>query len=142
MGEIHFPPFPTKERWRERTHRNHKHEEDDLTMPVSITAERTYREQLLIQRGQFLRLRAELRGLASDDSVRPDAAKLTHLEAAAQLEAIEARLESIDDAIHRFATGEFGACAACGEEIPGERLDARPDALLCVPCCERTRRSA
>ena len=110
-------------------------------MPVTITAERTYRERLLIQRGQFLRLRADLEAVTDDDSARPDAARLTHLEAAAQLDAIDARLDSINDAIHRLASGEYGVCATCGGEIPPERLEARPDAYLCVPCCERSRRS-
>jgi len=111
-------------------------------MPVTINAERFYREQLLIQRGQFLRLRKGLQQLTTDDSLRTDAAKLTNLEVAAQLDAVEARLDSIDEALDRFATGEFGVCAECGGDIPPERLEARPDALLCVGCCERIRRSA
>lgn len=106
-------------------------------MPVNIAAERIFRENLLIQRGHLKSVRAELEESASDDSARLDAAKLVRLEVAAQLGVIEARLESIDGALNRLNTGHFGLCVECGKEISAERLEARPDAPLCMPCCQR-----
>ncbi len=108
--------------------------------PARIAAERAYRVQLMMQRGRLKQLCAELQNMRSDDSVRLDASKITHLEAAAQRENIEARLDSIDLALSRLREGQFGLCAECGNEIPTERLEARPDASLCVPCCHRGRR--
>ena len=110
-------------------------------MPAGTAAERVYREKLLAQRGHLLSLCADLRELASDDSVRPDAARLPHLEAAAQLDAVEARLGATDGALGRLAAGRFGLCVECGDAIPAERLEARPDAHLCVPCCRGWSRS-
>ena len=112
------------------------------TKLFSIATERFCRENLLTQRGQLLRLRSDLQALAEDGSVRPDAAKLPHLEASALLEAIEARLASVDSALARLRSGQFGLCGECGDPIPEERLRARPDAEFCVPCCQRQRRSA
>lgn len=108
--------------------------------PARIAAERAYRVQLMTQRGRLKQLCAELQNMRSDDSVRLDASKVTHLEAAAQRENIEARLDSIDFALSRLREGQFGLCVECGNEIPTERLEARPDASLCVSCCHRGRR--
>ena len=111
-------------------------------MPLArIAAERAFRVQLMTQRGRLKQLCAELQSMRSDDSVRLDASKISHLEAAAQLENIEARLDSIDLALSRLREGQFGLCVECGNEIPTERLEARPDASLCVPCCQQPRRS-
>lgn len=108
---------------------------------LTTAAERSCREELLIQRGQLLQLRADLQELPEDGSVRPDAARLTHLEASAQLGAIEARLVSVDSALARLRSGHFGRCGGCGDPIPEERLEARPDAEFCIPCCQSRRRS-
>ena len=102
-----------------------------------IAAERRHREHLVVERGRLLRLRATLDGARVDDSVRADAAKLAHLETAAQLEAIDTRLASIDDALRRLREARFGSCEECGGVIPEARLEARPDARLCVACCQR-----
>ena len=41
-------------------------------------------------------------------------------------------LREIDDALARIEDGTYGTCAACGKEIPSDRLDAVPYATLCV----------
>ena len=40
----------------------------------------------------------------------------------------------IDAALARIEDGSYGTCARCGQEIPAERLDAVPYAVLCVDC--------
>lgn len=45
-----------------------------------------------------------------------------------------AGLEAIDHAIKRFDLGVYGTCEDCGVEIPFERLEAIPDAVLCIDC--------
>lgn len=42
--------------------------------------------------------------------------------------------EKIEDALERIENGIYGICTACGEEIPIERLEARPIAMYCVEC--------
>lgn len=41
-------------------------------------------------------------------------------------------VREIDAALARLDEGTYGTCAACGKEIPSERLDAVPYATLCV----------
>ena len=43
-------------------------------------------------------------------------------------------LIEIDDALRRLHRGEYGVCESCGNPIARERLEAIPDARLCVPC--------
>jgi DnaK suppressor protein len=48
-----------------------------------------------------------------------------------------ARLQQIDEALDRIASGRYGICEECEEEIPYRRLKARPMSTLCVPCKTR-----
>ncbi len=40
-------------------------------------------------------------------------------------------------ALERIADGSFGICAACGTDIPFERLQALPTTLWCLGCAGR-----
>ncbi|MGH2694320.1 MAG: TraR/DksA family transcriptional regulator [Actinomycetota bacterium] len=46
----------------------------------------------------------------------------------------------IVDAMRRIDEGIYGKCERCGEQIPLERLEARPTARLCVRCSEAVAR--
>jgi DnaK suppressor protein len=41
-------------------------------------------------------------------------------------------LREIEDALARIDNGTYGTCAACGAEIPRDRLEAVPYATLCI----------
>ena len=43
-------------------------------------------------------------------------------------------LKKIDEALERIATQTYGICHSCGNEIPHERLKARPVTTLCIDC--------
>ncbi len=43
-------------------------------------------------------------------------------------------LAKIDETLKRIEKGEYGKCTECGEEIPFERLLARPVTSLCIDC--------
>ena len=43
-------------------------------------------------------------------------------------------LAEVGEALRRVADGTYGRCAACGGAIPEQRLEARPEARLCVRC--------
>src|ERR1700744_5817517 len=47
-------------------------------------------------------------------------------------------VKQIDAALDRLATGGFGVCAECGEDISAKRLAAVPWAQSCVGCQERS----
>lgn len=46
-------------------------------------------------------------------------------------------LKKIDEALERIASGTFGICDSCGEEIGYKRLKARPVTVLCIECKTR-----
>lgn len=52
----------------------------------------------------------------------------------AMIEQLQEHRREIDAALARMDEGVFGKCENCGQEIPFERLEARPAATLCVTC--------
>ncbi|MBB5608944.1 MULTISPECIES: TraR/DksA family transcriptional regulator [unclassified Janthinobacterium] len=48
-----------------------------------------------------------------------------------------AQLAIIKHALARFADGSYGLCDNCGEQIGMSRLEARPEARLCIDCQTR-----
>ena len=44
------------------------------------------------------------------------------------------RFRMIDSALTRIQQGKYGLCMKCGKEIPHERLEAIPYALMCIEC--------
>ena len=49
-------------------------------------------------------------------------------------EAERRELMAIERALAKMATGSFGICEECGEEIPPKRLVVLPEARLCAHC--------
>jgi len=43
-------------------------------------------------------------------------------------------LRKIEKALQKIEEGSYGICEACGEEIEEKRLEARPEATLCIRC--------
>ncbi len=46
------------------------------------------------------------------------------------------QLQRVESALARIAKGTFGLCGRCKKPISADRLDAQPDAVLCVGCAE------
>ena len=44
------------------------------------------------------------------------------------------RRQQVEAALRRIEDGEYGDCASCGEPIDPRRLDAQPEAPMCVSC--------
>lgn len=72
----------------------------------------------------------------ADDEHDPEGSMVSLDQArdAALLERTEQTLTELAAAQERLAAGAYGVCERCGRAIPPERLLARPDARLCVPC--------
>lgn len=51
------------------------------------------------------------------------------------------RLRRIDEALARIEAGTYGICLRCGETISPARLEAVPEAPLCLPCREYEERA-
>jgi len=47
---------------------------------------------------------------------------------------LRATLAEIDHALEKFEAGTYGKCEKCGQNIEQERLEARPQASLCMGC--------
>ncbi len=46
-------------------------------------------------------------------------------------------IPKIREALQRIEEGTFGQCEQCGDDIGIERLNARPEATLCIECKRR-----
>jgi len=64
--------------------------------------------------------------------------RMDALQAQAMAAATERRrqveLERIDAALGRIASGDYGFCARCGDDIGLERLESDPTTPLCIAC--------
>jgi len=58
----------------------------------------------------------------------------TSLEAQAALVARE--IASVNRALSRIENGTYGDCVRCGDAIAPKRLEARPEAALCISCAK------
>lgn len=98
------------------------------------------------------RLLARREALRGHESVREDAGETVELDqqrtgrlsrmdalqqqamAKAGQQRVRAELQRIEAALQRLDGGDYGCCAACGEEIARGRLEADPSTPLCVNC--------
>jgi DnaK suppressor protein len=58
------------------------------------------------------------------------------------LRAMQRRLDSIDAALDAIRRGTYGICERCGKPIDPARLEAFPEARLCLKCQEEVERSS
>lgn len=49
----------------------------------------------------------------------------------------KARLRRVSSALYRIDAGTYGVCARCGWPISRDRLEAAPDAVMCISCRRR-----
>lgn len=63
--------------------------------------------------------------MEDDDSLEAQAALVTR------------EIASTDRALERIEKGEYGYCVECGEAISDGRLEARPEAALCINCAKK-----
>jgi DnaK suppressor protein len=61
----------------------------------------------------------------------------TSIEGQAAL--VSRELASVSRALERIAVGTYGQCVKCGEPISQQRLEARPEAALCIDCASGER---
>ena len=46
----------------------------------------------------------------------------------------EAELQKLQEALKRIEDGSYGSCMMCRQAIAPARLEAQPDAILCINC--------
>lgn len=94
---------------------------------------------LELEREEFEKILSEMR---AEDI--PQIGKLTHDKASLGLQGVldEDRIRTIGSALYRIHRGTYGACQTCGAPISRERLEAKPEAALCINCRDRHEREA
>lgn len=100
--------------------------------PSSATAEQL-NDELAGQQERLSALEAEYAQLLADPDVVQEDRDSTRI----LLEATRATVESAEEALARVEGGTYGRCVSCGKAIPAERLEAIPDADMCVECVEK-----
>ena len=79
---------------------------------------------------------AEVRNAGSSFVKREDeAAEMLEMETRLALERrIREQLAEIQHALDKFDQGNYGHCDSCGSPISMDRLEALPEARLCIAC--------
>ena len=55
---------------------------------------------------------------------------------------IRGQLAEVEHALHKFEDGTYGLCDGCGQPIDPARLEALPQASLCLSCKARQAKNA
>ena len=78
----------------------------------------------------------ELRGDVVFGESFADAAAATaeRTEVLGLVETLKHQLDEVDAALARIDNGKYGTCENCGKDIGAARLEARPEATLCIDC--------
>jgi RNA polymerase-binding transcription factor DksA len=58
------------------------------------------------------------------------------------LDRVDTALTDVERALKRLEEGAYGACEACGRDIPPARLEIKPEARFCVDDQARAEREA
>jgi len=103
-------------------------------MPSPSAAKVVLEAQLAELEGRQQRLAQDLAEPLNRDSSE-QAVEVEDDVALEQQAALIAReVASVRRALTRIENGTYGSCARCGDEIGSKRLDARPEAALCIDC--------
>lgn len=106
-------------------------------MPNADAARARLTQQLAELEGRQKRLAQDLAEPLDPDSSE----QAVEMEDDASLEAqavlVAREIASINRALLRIENGTYGECVRCGDAIAPKRLEARPEAALCISCASR-----
>lgn len=105
---------------------------------ANTAAAKTHLEAQLVElKGRQERIAQNLATPLNPDSSE----QAVELEDDASLEGQAALLvreiASVQRALTRIKNGTYGECVRCGEQISAKRLEARPEAALCIRCARQ-----
>jgi DnaK suppressor protein len=103
-------------------------------MPDSAEAKRRLEAQLAELEDRLSRIERDLAETPNPDSSER-AVQMEDDEALeGQAAVISNEIASVRGALERIADGSYGECTKCGEPIAEGRLEARPEAAMCIAC--------
>jgi DnaK suppressor protein len=85
-------------------------------------------------------LRADLRSMAEPSADEADVDAYEREKTWALVQRLERKLGSIDHALRIVQNGTYGICESCGDRIDPARLEALPEATLCLDCQRQVER--
>ncbi|MDA8045458.1 MAG: TraR/DksA C4-type zinc finger protein [Actinomycetota bacterium] len=59
-------------------------------------------------------------------------------ETEALVQKLVTSLHEVEHALEKFGSEQYGLCEACGQRIADARLEARPEARLCMACAAKS----
>jgi DnaK suppressor protein len=83
---------------------------------------------------ELARLREALRTEVDPDADEGDPDLVEREKVMALVQGLERKLESIEYALRQAQEGTYGICERCGQPIDPARLEAVPEATMCVKC--------
>ena len=113
-------------------------------MEATTLQERAEIERLTRERSEVLEdlehLRADLRSMAEPSADEADVDAYEREKTWALVQRLERKLESIDHALRIARNGTYGICENCEGRIDPARLEALPEATLCLDCQRQVER--
>lgn len=118
--------------------------QDDAAHFAALLDEREAADRAQLDRlaNDIAEVTAATRDTPADDEHDPEGstATLERAREVALLASTEKALAEISAARARLDAGTYGKCTSCGNAIPRERLEIRPEAQYCVECAAKQRR--
>jgi DnaK suppressor protein len=103
-----------------------------MSSPVPQVAQlEKEREQILIE---LKHLRELAQSNVSADIGQGDPKEMERALARSLISVHERKLAAIEQALKEAQRGHYGICDRCGQPIDPERLEAIPEATLCISC--------
>jgi RNA polymerase-binding transcription factor DksA len=101
-----------------------------------LAARASARARLTELTGTFDELVEASAGSNADDEHDPEGATIAfeRSQLGAVVRQVREQVDETDAALDRLDAGAYGVCEVCGEQIPVDRLAARPVARRCLTC--------
>ena len=103
-------------------------------MPDTAEAKRRLEAQLAELEDRLSRIERDLAEPADPDSSERAVQMEDDQSLEGQAAVVSNDIASVRRALERIEEGTYGECAKCGKEIAEGRLQARPEASLCIDC--------
>jgi RNA polymerase-binding protein DksA len=103
-------------------------------MTDSVAAKARLEELLAELTARLAHLEADLDEPADADSGERAVQQEDDAALEGQAALVAREIASVTRALERIAEGTYGECTKCGATIAAGRLEARPEAALCIDC--------